>query len=451
MPRTVSGSGTGSFRRLGRQAKICNFAIMNIAALVSGGVDSSVVVHRLKEMGLDPVIFYIRIGMEQEDGFIDCPSEEDIEITSYIARKYGCKFEIVPLHREYWDNVVEYTIDTVKRGLTPNPDMMCNKLIKFGAFEEKYGKDFDLIATGHYATTTHLPDSMLASLRQTFQEPAPSCGQETDSNGTTRPGKAFPLLESLSGGFQKRIPETGRSPICKAAQGETVFLSTAADPVKDQTYFLGQIDYRQLSKLCFPIGNLQKKEVRAIAEAARLPSAARKDSQGICFLGKINYNDFIRRYLGVKIGPIVEKETGKRIGYHHGFWFHTIGQRKGLGLSGGPWYVVDKDIRQNILYVSKGFQTPAQYGKTIRLSGFRPMSADLLGEPSREHPASICFKIRHTPEFTKGLFYAREDGLHVIESEKPVQGIAAGQFGVVYTPDCRLCLGSGIIFGGKEE
>ena len=121
---------------------------MEIAALVSGGVDSSVVVHQLKEAGYDPTIFYIRIGMEDKDGYIDCPAEEDIEITSYIARKYGCRMEVVSLHDEYWDKVVSYTIDSVKRGLTPNPDMMCNKFIKFGCFEEKWGKDFDKIATG---------------------------------------------------------------------------------------------------------------------------------------------------------------------------------------------------------------------------------------------------------------------------------------------------------------
>ena len=108
---------------------------MEIAALVSGGVDSSVVVHMLKEAGYDPTIFYIRIGMEDKDGYIDCPAEEDIEITSYIAKKYGCRFEQVSLHDEYWDKVVSYTIDSVKRGLTPNPDMMCNKFIKFGCFE----------------------------------------------------------------------------------------------------------------------------------------------------------------------------------------------------------------------------------------------------------------------------------------------------------------------------
>ncbi|MEG2666868.1 MAG: tRNA 2-thiouridine(34) synthase MnmA, partial [Bacteroidales bacterium] len=273
---------------------------MNIAALVSGGVDSSVVVHRLKEQGYDPVIFYIRIGMENEQGFVDCPSEEDIEITTYIARKYGCKFEIVSLHQEYWENVVQYTIDTVKRGLTPNPDMMCNKLIKFGAFEQKYGKDFDKIATGHYATTTEYHSK--------------------------------------------------------------TFLSTAKDSFKDQTYFLGQINYMQVSKLMFPIGDLYKKEVREIAAQAKLPSATRKDSQGICFLGKINYNDFIRRYLGEKKGPIIELETGRKLGEHQGFWFHTIGQRKGLGLSGGPWYVVGKNVEENIIYASRGYDTEAQYG-----------------------------------------------------------------------------------------
>lgn len=392
-----------------------------IAALVSGGVDSSVVVHRLKEMGYEPDIFYIRIGMEQEDGFIDCPSEEDIEITTCIARKYGCRLEIVPLHREYWDNVVRYTIDTVKRGLTPNPDMMCNKLIKFGAFEEKYGKDYDKIATGHYARTSVFNKADVALMRSCYEN--------------NRPCSIEPQLQDLVEPLQ---------------DNQTVFLATALDPVKDQTDFLGQISYAQLSKLVFPVGGLMKRQVRAIAEEYRLPSATRKDSQGICFLGKIDYNDFIKRYLGIKIGPIIEKESGKRLGYHHGFWFHTIGQRKGLGLSGGPWYVIEKDIAQNILYVSKGFQTPAQYGKTIRLSGFRFMGDALFEPPLCEslpqNAIRVSFKIRHTPEFTQGLLYQTPDGLWVVESDEPVQGIAAGQFGVLYTPDNRICLGSGVIF-----
>lgn len=379
------------------------------------------VVHRLKEMGYEPDIFYIRIGMEQEDGFIDCPSEEDIEITTCIARKYGCRFEIVPLHREYWDNVVRYTIDTVKRGLTPNPDMMCNKLIKFGAFEEKYGKDYDKIATGHYARTSVFNKADVALMRSCYENNRP-CSVEP---------QAQDLVEPLR-------------------DNQTVFLATAMDPVKDQTDFLGQISYAQLSKLVFPVGGLMKQQVRAIAEQAKLPSATRKDSQGICFLGKIDYNDFIKRYLGIKIGPIIEKETGKRLGYHHGFWFHTIGQRKGLGLSGGPWYVIEKDIAQNILYVSKGFQTPAQYGKTIRLSGFRFMGDALFEPPLSEslpqNAIRVSFKIRHTPEFTQGLLYQTPDGLWVVKSDEPVQGIAAGQFGVLYTPDNRICLGSGVIF-----
>jgi len=125
---------------------------MNIAALVSGGVDSSVTIPILKEMGYDPTIFYIKIAMEDEPGYMDCPSEEDIEITTWIAKKYGLKLEIVDLQKEYWNRVVSYTIDTVKKGLTPNPDVMCNRLIKFGSFEDKYGKDFDKISTGHYAS-----------------------------------------------------------------------------------------------------------------------------------------------------------------------------------------------------------------------------------------------------------------------------------------------------------
>ncbi|MCQ2298336.1 MAG: tRNA 2-thiouridine(34) synthase MnmA [Bacteroidales bacterium] len=353
---------------------------MNIAALVSGGVDSSVVVHLLKEQGYDPTIFYIRIGMEDEEGFIDCPAEEDIEITSYIARKYGCRFEEVNLHKEYWENVVSYTIDSVRRGLTPNPDIMCNKMIKFGAFEQRWGKDFDRIATGHYATTT--------------------------------------LFDG------------------------TPFMATAKDPVKDQTDFLAQLNFAQISKLMFPIGHLLKSEVREIAASAKLPSAARKDSQGICFLGKINYNDFIRRYLGEKEGPIIELETGRRLGTHRGYWFHTIGQRKGLYLSGGPWFVVKKDIAENTLYVSQGYDPQTQYGTEIDLGGYYYLSKDIWGHFDQKE---VTFKIRHTPEFNRGTLTLRPDGRAHLTSHKPIQGIAPGQFATIYDADAHLVVASGMI------
>ena len=356
---------------------------MEIAALVSGGVDSSVVIHQLKEVGLEPAIFYIRIGREEQGGYMDCPAEEDIEITSLIAKKYGCRFEIVSLHEEYWEKVVSYTIEAVEKGLTPNPDIMCNKYIKFGCFEDKWGKDFGKIATGHYATTTE--------------------------------------------------------------KGGKIWLSTAKDKQKDQTDFLAQITNLQIAKLMFPIGNMLKNEVRAIAEVENLPSAKRKDSQGICFLGKINYNDFIERYLGKRIGKIVEFETGKTIGTHNGYWFHTIGQRKGLGLSGGPWFVVRKDVSRNIIYVSNGYDPETQYGKTIEMQAFHFITEDIWGDFT--DAKEITFKIRHTPEFTHGRLYHTDDRYR-IESDEKIQGIAPGQFAVIYDKESRLCFGSGMIANG---
>ena len=352
---------------------------MNIAALLSGGVDSSVVVHLLKESGHTPTLFYIKIGMD-DDELLHCSSEEDIEMASLIARKYGCKLEVVDLHADYWENVVSYTIEKVRQGLTPNPDVMCNKLIKFGVFEQRVGKEFDKTATGHYATTIE------------------------------REGK--------------------------------VYLGTANDPVKDQTDFLAQINYLQVSKLMFPIGHLMKSEVRDIAVSANLPSAKRQDSQGICFLGKVNYNDFIRRYLGEKEGPIVEFETGKILGKHKGYWFHTVGQRKGLGLSGGPWYVIKKDVPGNIVYASKGFDVDTKYGNEFTMSDFHFITQDEWQDSQNE--VDITFKIRHTPEFTKGKILKTADGYHLISSQK-LQGIAPGQFGVIYDSDSRICIGSGEI------
>ena len=182
---------------------------MRIAVLISGGVDSAVVVHKLVEEGHDLTLFYIRIGLDTDEG--DCSAEEDIEMCQAIAHRYGLPLEVVSLHQEYWDNVMEYALRNIREGLTPNPDMMCNKMIKFGYFERRWGKDFDLTATGHYATTDFI-------------------------NGTK-------------------------------------YLATACDRVKDQTDFLAQISYEQLSHLIFPIGSMPKSEVRRIAQEAKLPNA----------------------------------------------------------------------------------------------------------------------------------------------------------------------------------
>lgn len=352
---------------------------MRIAVLISGGVDSAVVVDTLFRQGHDLHLFYIRIGMDNGEG--DCSAEEDIEMCSLIARKYGLPLKVVSLHEEYWNHVMAYTLRTVKEGLTPHPDMMCNKLIKFGFFEQRWGKDFDKTATGHYASIVE------------------------------KDGKYF--------------------------------LATAADPVKDQTDFLAQISYDQLSHIMFPLGELPKAEVRSRAAEAKLPNASRKDSQGICFLGKIDYSDFIERHLGTKEGPVIEIETGKKIGTHKGYWFYTIGQRKGLGLSGGPWYVVKKNVRDNVIYVSNGFDTRRQYGREIPVEKMHWITESPFRDGSTCE--RIAFKTRHSPEFYDGTISIKKDGSCTVTSDSDIQGIAPGQFAIIYSPDRRLCLGSGMI------
>ncbi len=358
---------------------------MKVAALISGGVDSAVAVHRLLEQGHDPHLFYIRIGLDTDEG--DCSAEEDIEMCSLIAHRYGLPFDVVSLHEEYWENVMEYALRTVRQGLTPNPDIMCNKMIKFGFFEQRWGHEFDKTATGHYATTTLI--------------------------------------------------------------GDKVFLSTGVDKVKDQTDFLARIDYKQLSHLMFPIGDLPKSEVRRLAVETSMPNAFRRDSQGICFLGKINYNDFIRRHLGEKKGPIIEIETGRKLGEHKGFWFHTIGQRKGLGLSGGPWYVVKKNVHDNVIYVSNGYDTEKQYGNMLHLDEMHFITEDPWGDSCSD--VEITFKNRHMPEFLKATISRVGDREYIVSSDTPVQGIAPGQFAVIYDRASHICYGSGIITGQNPE
>lgn len=351
-----------------------------IAVLLSGGVDSSVAVYELVRQGLRPDCFYIKIGPEEQEEW-DCTSEEDMEMATAVARKYGLSLEVVDCHREYWDQVTRYTMDKVRQGFTPNPDVMCNRLIKFGAFHDKVGHRYDLIATGHYAST------------------------ELDSESRK-------------------------------------WLTTSPDPVKDQTDFLAQIHQWQLQKALFPIGRHLKEEIRRIAEAEHLLSARRKDSQGICFLGKINYNEYIRRYLGECPGDVLELETGRKIGTHRGLWFHTIGQRHGLGFGGGPWYVVRKDVEANTLYVSKGYEPRTAYRKDFPIHDFHFLTADPW---TGQDDMDVTFKIRHTPEFHRARLHRDGPGRYTVHAEELIQGVAPGQFCVVYDPQHHRCYGSGEI------
>ena len=347
-----------------------------IAVLLSGGVDSSVVVYELAKLSLHPDCFYIKIGPEEQEEW-DCSSEEDMEMATAVAQKYGCRLEVVDCHREYWDQVTAYTMNKVRAGLTPNPDVMCNRLIKFGAFHEKRGHEYDLIATGHYAQTEW--------------------------------------------------------------EGPLKWLCTAPDPVKDQTDFLAQIADWQLEKAIFPIGHYVKDEVRQIAEREHLVSAHRRDSQGICFLGKIDYNEYLRRYLGEQQGDIIELETGRKIGTHQGHWFHTIGQRKGLGLGGGPWFVVKKDIEANILYVSHGYDPETAYKQDFLIRDFHSLNGVLP-------PIDVTIKIRHTPEWHAATLEPQiEKDSYVVHSSVPIHGVAPGQFCVIYDAQHHRCYGSGEI------
>jgi tRNA-specific 2-thiouridylase len=352
-----------------------------IALLLSGGVDSSVAALQLVQQGYKPTLFYIVIGPNEKFDGYDCSMEEDMEMCKWIANRLDLTLEIVNLHEEYWKKVMEYHLNSLVNGLTPNPDVLCNRLIKFGAFNDKFANDFDIIATGHYANV--IEDNNLK------------------------------------------------------------WLATAKDHNKDQTYFLANISYSQLSKALFPLANLTKNEVKNIAKEHDFPTSMRKESMGICFIGKNNYDTFIKSRLGVLKGEIIDINTNKVLGYHNGHWFYTIGQRKGLGLAGGPWFVIKKDIEKNIVYVARGYEPEEVYKKIINFKNFEfitPSTEKILLDNT-----DIYFKIRHTPIFTKGIIHWTSDKQGYIESTNYIHGVAAGQYVVVYDIEMNKVLGAGVI------
>ena len=351
-----------------------NVFLMKIAVLASGGVDSSVALRLLKDQGYDLTVFYIKIWLEDEMSYLgSCPWEEDLEYVQNICSSIGVPLEVIPLQKEYYERVVQYTLDEVKQGRTPNPDILCNSGIKFGAFLDYLDSSFEMVATGHYAR--------------------------------------------------------------KKVKGGITYLKTAVDTFKDQTYFLANLKQEQIEKLSFPIGGLLKSEVRELAEQYDLPNKKRKDSQGICFLGKIEFRDFLKHHLGTKKGDLIEMETGEKVGEHDGYWYYTIGQRKGIYLSGGPWYVVKKDIESNSIYISNkvdattGTTDSFSVGNLNWISGRKPSNT------------SLGVKIRHGEKIYKCDVDYDDEELNVMMDGKDY--IAGGQFAVFY--DDEYCLGGGKI------
>jgi tRNA-5-taurinomethyluridine 2-sulfurtransferase len=349
---------------------------MKIAMLISGGVDSSVALALLKEQGHDVTAFYLKIWLEDELSYLgNCPWEDDLEFVRKVCTQFNVPLEVVSMQQAYWQKVVTYTIDQVKAGRTPNPDVLCNQYVKFGAFYECISDDYDYVATGHYAQVEHRSDLSL--------------------------------------------------------------LKMAPDEIKDQTYFLCQLSQQQLRRILFPIGHLQKNQVRALAQQFDLPNKERKDSQGICFLGKFKFSDFLHAKLGDRPGDLIEFETGKIVGQHNGFWYYTIGQRQGIRLSGGPWYVVDKNPAQNIVYISKQYQDAAEHKSGVIVTTMNWIS----GQPA--HLNGLRLKFRHGADL-HAVTVTEQDGAWIITlDQESKQGIAAGQFAVLYDGD--VCLGGGVI------
>ncbi|QQS58935.1 tRNA 2-thiouridine(34) synthase MnmA [Candidatus Peregrinibacteria bacterium] len=347
---------------------------MKIACLVSGGVDSSVALSLLRDAGHDVTAFYLKIWLEDELKHLgDCAWEEDLLFVEETCKKLNVPLTVFSLQQEYWRSVVQETIAEVREGRTPNPDIWCNERIKFGAFYEKIPDEFEKVATGHYAQ-----------------------------------------VEEKNGQF---------------------LLKTSADAKKDQTYFLSRLSQRQLSRAWFPIGHLQKQEVRHIAEKKKLPSQNRPDSQGICFLGKFKFSDFLKTHLGEEEGNILERETGNILGKHQGFWFYTHGQRQGIGLSGGPWFVVEKRPKTNEILVSKN-ATEKSGKNTLFLT-----SENWI--PVCPTAKNYRVKIRHSESFEEGALAFGNNGGAVVHLNKPDRGLSPGQTAVLY--DNEYCLGGGII------
>ncbi|CAJ1227369.1 tRNA-specific 2-thiouridylase MnmA [Levilactobacillus zymae] len=357
---------------------------------MSGGVDSSVVALRLKQQGYDVVGVFMKNWDDTDENGV-CTATEDYKDVAKVAAKIGIPYYSVNFEKEYWDRVFTYFLDEYKKGRTPNPDVICNKEIKFKAFLDyalELGADY--IATGHYAQLT------------------------------------------------------------RDAEGHNHLLR-AVDQNKDQTYFLSQLSAEQLDRVMFPIGDLVKKtQVRQLAEEAGLATAKKPDSMGICFIGeKGQFKDFLKQYLPAKPGKMMTVD-GEVKGQHAGLMYYTIGQRRGLGIGGDgidnePWFVIGKDLSQNILYVGKGYHNPHLYATHLAASDIHWVNTIDRGQDFH-----CTAKFRYRQKDTGVTVHLSDDGQQVtVEFDDPARAITPGQAVVFY--DGNECLGSAIIDAAYNE
>lgn len=344
---------------------------------MSGGVDSSVAALLLKEQGYDVIGIFMK-NWDDTDEFGVCTATEDYNDVIRVCNQIGIPYYAVNFEKQYWDKVFTYFLDEYKAGRTPNPDVMCNKEIKFKAFlEHAMNLGADYLATGHYAQVA-------------FQD-----GE-------------YKMLRGL-------------------------------DDNKDQTYFLNQLQQHQLEKVMFPIGNIDKKQVREIATKAGLATATKKDSTGICFIGERNFKEFLSNYLPAQKGKMKTLD-GKVMGTHDGLMYYTIGQRHGLGIggSGDPWFVVGKDLKENVLFVEQGFDHDSLYSDSITAVNVSWVS-DLKKPETFECTAKFRYR---QPDHKVTVKILPNDEVKVIFHES-VRAVTPGQAVVFY--DGEECLGGATI------
>jgi len=388
---------------------------------LSGGVDSSVAAYLLKEQGYDVIGLFMKNWHDDsvtESG--ECPWVDDSNDALMVAQKLGIPFQTIDLSAEYKERIVNYMFAEYEKGRTPNPDVLCNREIKFDTFLQTALKlNADHVATGHYC--------------------------------------------------RKDVVEKDGRPIYRLLAG--------LDPEKEQSYFLCQLNQEQLARALFPIGNLHKHEVRQIAGQQGLVTAHKKDSQGLCFVGKVHLPDFLAQQLAPKQGEIVEvpadapvyqngtehaddltqaaldavvepyyhsKAHGEVVGEHKGAHFFTIGQRKGIGVGGRsePLFVIQRDVQHNILYTGMGHSHPGLYRRGLfvrneEVHWVRPDLALAVGGSQR-----YDLRIRYRQPLQAGTLYRQPNGLYVIFDE-PQRGVAPGQFVAWYSGD--ELVGSGVI------